>query len=444
MQELENFINHLNELIWTYPMILLLVATHVYLTFKLKFIQKYLFKAMKLSVKKDNSAGMVSNFGALAVSLAATIGTGSILGMTTAVATGGPGAVFWMIIIGIFGMATKYSECLLAVKYRVRRTETKEYVGGPMYIMQRALKLKWLGIIFAVCGLLMAVSGGGFLQVNAIVDVLGDAYNFNGLLIGLIVSAFVAVVIIGGVKSIASVCEWLVPIMGGLYLLGALFIFFTHIDQIPQAIALIFKEAFGFKAVGGGFSGAAIMAALHIGASRSVLSTEAGMGSASVVAAAAKTKNPVRQGLVASTSVFWTFFICTLTGLIIIVAGDWQSGSKFAGDLCNSAFSTIPYVGIPLLVFSLTIFSLTTIIGWAYYGEKFMEFLGGSKIIKPFRVFWIIFMLLGVYISPSLAWALVVLITAMMSIPNLIMIFMLRNRVVKETNRYLKSEIDNI
>ncbi len=444
MQELEKFINYLNELIWTYPMIVLLVATHVYLTFKLKFIQKYLFKAMKLSVKKDESAGMVSNFGALAVSLAATIGTGSILGMTTAVATGGPGAVFWMIIIGIFGIATKYSECLLAVKYRVRLKETKEYVGGPMYIMQRALKLKWLGVIFALCGLLMAVSGGGFLQVNAIVDVLGDAYNINGLMIGLIVSALVAIVIIGGVKSIATVCEWLVPIMGGLYLFGALFIFFTHIDKIPEAVSLIFREAFGFKAVGGGFSGAAIMAALHIGASRSVLSTEAGMGSASVVAAAAKTKNPVRQGLVASTSVFWTFFICTLTGLIIIVAGDWQSGNKFAGDLCNSAFSTIPHVGIPLLVFSLTIFSLTTIIGWAYYGEKFMEFLGGSKIVKPFRVFWIIFMLLGVFISPSLAWALVVLITAMMSIPNLIMIFMLRERVVKETNRYLKSEIDNI
>lgn len=444
MQELENIINRINELIWTYPMILLLVATHLYLTFKLKFIQKYIFKAMKLSLKRDNSAGMVSNFGALAVSLAATIGTGSILGMTTAVATGGPGAVFWMIVIGVFGIATKYSECLLAVKYRVKLRTTKEYVGGPMYIMKNALKMKWMGAIFAVCGLLMAISGGGFLQVNAIVDVLGNAYSINGLLIGVIVSLIVAIVIIGGVKSIAAVCEWLVPIMGGLYLLAALYIFAVNIHQMPATVILILKSAFGFKAVGGGFAGAAILTALHIGASRSVLSTEAGMGSASVVAAAAKTKNPVRQGLVASTSVFWTFFICTLTGLVIIVAGDWQSGQKFAGDLCNSAFETIPYIGVPLLVFSLTIFSLTTIIGWAYYGEKFMEFLGGSKIVKPFRVFWILFMISGVYISPSLAWALVVTVTAMMSIPNLIMIFMLRKRIVKETNLYLKSEIDNI
>ena len=444
MPEFEKFVNHINELIWSYPMILLLVATHLYLTFKLKFIQRYLFKAIRLSVKKDDSAGMVSNFGALAVSLAATIGTGSILGMTTAVAAGGPGAVFWMIVIGIFGMATKYSECLLAVKYRVRVKETKEYVGGPMYIMKNILKAKKMAAAFALCGLLMAISGGGFLQVNAIVDVIGDAYQINGLLIGIIIALVVAVVIIGGVKSIAAVCQWLVPIMGGLYLLAALYIFIANIAQLPQAIELIMANAFGFKALGGGFSGAVLLTALHIGASRSVLSTEAGMGSASVVAAAAKTKNPVRQGLVASTSVFWTFFICTLTGLVIILAGDWQSGNKFAGDLCNSAFRTIPYIGIPLLVFSLTIFSLTTIIGWAYYGEKFMEFLGGSKIIKPFRVFWIAAMLLGVFIAPSLAWALVVTITALMSIPNLIMIFMLRKKIVKETKLYLQSEIDNI
>ena len=290
MQELEKAINYFNELIWTYPMILLLVATHLYLTFKLKFIQKYIFKAMKLSVKKDNSAGMVSNFGALAVSLAATIGTGSILGMTTAVAIGGPGAVFWMILIGIFGIATKYSECLLAVKYRVRLKETKEYVGGPMYIMKNALKMKWMGVIFAICGLLMAISGGGFLQVNAIVDVLGDAYSINGLLVGVIVSLLVAIVIIGGVKSIAAVCEWLVPIMGGLYLIAALYIFIVNIQEMPATIALIIKSAFGFKAVGGGFSGAALLTALHVGTSRSVLSTEAGMGSASVFQSSSKIK----------------------------------------------------------------------------------------------------------------------------------------------------------
>ena len=444
LQPLEQIINKINDFLWTYPILILLIATHVYLTFKLKFIQKYLLKAMKLTLKKDNSTGMVSNFGALAVSLAATIGTGSILGMTTAVALGGPGAVLWVIIFGTLGIATKYSECLLAVKYRVRRKETREYVGGPMYIMRDILKLKWMGIFFAVCGLLMGLTGAGFLQVNSIVDLLNNAYHINGLLVGFVVISVVSIVTVGGVKGIAKVCEWLVPIMGSLYLIAAIYIFVIHYKQLPAAVMIIVKSAFGFKAGVGGFAGAALMAALQNGISRSVLATEAGMGSAAVVAAAAKTQNPVRQGLVASTSVFWAFFICTITGLVITVAGDWQSGTKFAADLCSDAFSKIPFIGEPLLILSLTIFSLTTMIGWAYYGEKFLEFLGGSKMIKYFRVFWVCFMFIGVYIAPSFAWAIVVLITALMAIPNLIMIFMLRKRIVKETELYLKSEIDNI
>lgn len=442
MDAIKDVINTINGWIWGYPMIILLVATHVYLTFKLKFIQKYIFKAIKISVKKDDSAGVVSNFGALAVSLAATIGTGSILGMTTAIAIGGPGAVFWMVFIGFFGVATKYSECLLAVKYRVKN-EQGEYVGGPMYIMQNVLKKRWMGIIFAVCGLFMALTGGGMLQVNAIADVLGDAYSVNALMIGFIVAALVAVIILGGVKSIAAWCEWLVPFMGGLYLIAAMWIFVANIHHVPAAFMLILKSAFAFKPAAGGLAGVGMMAAMHVGASRSVLSTEAGLGSSSVVAAAAKTQNAVRQGLVASTSVFWTAFICTLTGFVIVIAGDWQSGNKFAGDLCNSAFSTIPYVGMFILVVSLTVFSLTTIIGWTYYGEKFIEFIGGHKMVLPFRIFWICCMVGGALVSSEFAWSLVVFITATMSIPNLIMIFMLRNDIVKETGKFLKSEVDN-
>jgi AGCS family alanine or glycine:cation symporter len=436
-------VDKINELIWGYPMIFLLVATHVYLTFKLKFIQKYIFKAIKLSVKKDNSAGMVSNFGALSVSLAATVGTGSIIGMSTAIATGGPGAVFWMIVIGIFGIATKYAECMLAVKYRVKN-EAGEQVGGPMYIMRNVLKMKRMGAFFAFCGLLMALSGGGMLQVNAIADVLGDAYRVNGVLVGAVAAALVCVVILGGVKSIAAVCEWLVPFMGTLYLLAALAVFVLRIEAVPGAVFMIFKEAFRFKAAGGGLLGAGVMAAMYAGASRSVLTTEAGLGSASVVAAAARSKNPVRQGLVASTSVFWTFFVCTLTGLIILIAGDWQSGTKFAGDLCNSAFSAIPYAGILILVVSLTIFSFTTIIGWTYYGERFIEFLGGHRFVVPFRVFWIICMFFGALISTQLAWSLAVLVTALMAVPNLVMIFLLRNDIVKETDEYLKQEVSKL
>ncbi len=224
MQLFENILNSVNGFIWGYPMILLLVITHFYLTFKLKFIQKHIFKAIKLSVKKDDSAGAVSNFAALAVSLGATIGTGSILGMTTAIATGGPGAVFWMVFFGFFGFATKYGECLLAVKYRTKN-ESGEYVGGPMYVIKNVLKLKWLGIVFAVCGLFMALSGGGMLQVNAIADVLKDAYGVNPVYVGLIVSAAVAVIVLGGVKGVAAASELLVPFMGLLYLFAAVVLF---------------------------------------------------------------------------------------------------------------------------------------------------------------------------------------------------------------------------
>ncbi len=443
MQLFENILNSVNGFIWGYPMILLLVITHFYLTFKLKFIQKHIFKAIKLSVKKDDSAGAVSNFAALAVSLGATIGTGSILGMTTAIATGGPGAVFWMVFFGFFGFATKYGECLLAVKYRTQN-ESGEYVGGPMYVIKNVLKLKWLGIVFAVCGLFMALSGGGMLQVNAIADVLKDAYGVNPVYVGLIVSAAVAVIVLGGVKGVAAASELLVPFMGLLYLFAAVVLFILKIEQVPYVIGLILKGAFSFKAAGGGVAGAGIMAALYSGASRSVMTTEAGLGSSSVIAAAAKTQNPVRQGLVAGTSVFWTACVCTLTGVIVLLAGDWQSGSKFAGDLCNSAFAAIPYGGSFILVVCLIIFSFTTIIGWTYYGEKFIEFIGGGKVILPFRIFWIICMFLGALASSRLAWALAVLITAAMAVPNLVMIFMLRNDILKETQKYIKQETENI
>ena len=443
MQLFENILNSINGFIWGYPMILLLVITHFYLTFKLKFIQKHIFKAIKLSVKKDDSAGAVSNFAALAVSLGATIGTGSILGMTTAIATGGPGAVFWMVFFGFFGFATKYGECLLAVKYRTQN-ESGEYVGGPMYVIKNVLKLKWLGIVFAVCGLFMALSGGGMLQVNAIADVLKDAYGVNPVYVGLVISAAVAVIVLGGVKGVAAASELLVPFMGLLYLFAAVVLLVLKIDQVPHVIGLILKGAFSFKAAGGGVAGAGIMAALYSGASRSVMTTEAGLGSSSVIAAAAKTQNPVRQGLVAGTSVFWTACVCTLTGIIVLLAGDWQSGSKFAGDLCNSAFAAIPYGGSFILVVCLIIFSFTTIIGWTYYGEKFIEFIGGGKVILPFRIFWIICMFLGALASSRLAWALAVLITAAMAIPNLVMIFMLRNDILKETQKYIKQETENI
>ncbi|MDR0953030.1 MAG: amino acid carrier protein [Elusimicrobiota bacterium] len=443
MDEIKIIIDKTNEFLWGFPLIVLLVVTHIYLTFKLKFIQKYIFKAIKLSVKKDDSAGNVSNFAALSISLAATLGTGSIVGMATAVAVGGPGAVFWMLVVGFFGVATKYAECVLSIKYRVKN-ENNEYAGGPMYIMKNVLKQKWFAYIFAFIGLCVAVIAGGMLQVNTIADVLGDAYGTNSYLVGVVVAVLVGVVILGGLKNIAKACEFLVPIMGVVYLIAALIILAMHIEAVPAVAALIVKSAFSGKAAFGGFAGVAIMKAVFMGTSRSVFSTEAGLGSAGIAAAAAKTENPVRQGLIASTSVFWAMLVCTLTGFIILLAGDWHSGAKFAGDLCNSAFATIPYAGVVILVVSLVVFSFTTIIGWAYYGEKFIEFLGGGKVIIPFRILWLGFMFLGAVAASRLVWSLVELFIALFAIPNLIMIFILRKDIFKETDKYLEKEIKNI
>ena len=461
METLLSFVNALNNFIWGPPMILLIFGLGIYFTFQLGFIQKYTLKAVALSVSPDGGEGTVSSFGSLAVMIGATVGTGSILGVTTAVAEGGPGAVFWMAVAGAFNFAVKYCECTAAVKYRVRRDH--EYVGGPMYVMTRVLKMKWLAAVFAIGTLCMALVAGALLQANSIADVLREGYRINPWWVGLFVAVCTATVTVGGVKRIAAYSEWLVPVMGTVYVLVSLTIILLHLPQLPQALWAIVSGAFTGKAAAGGALGATVYAvfmaavnAMSCGVSRGVMCTEAGLGSAAIAACAAKTRGVTRMGIISATSVFWTVLICILSGVVVVLAGDWHNPDVYAADLCNSAFKTVPYVGTAALVFSLIIFSFTTLIGWSYYGEKALQFLGGGKWARAWRIFYVLCALagsglgtafsLGWTISPDafqiglttrLTWALTVLMMTLMTLPNLYMLWRLRHKLKTETKRYL-------
>lgn len=457
METLLHYVNVINGFIWGPPMIILIFGLGIYFTFKLGFIQKYTFKAISLSLSKDEGAGTVSSFASLAMMIGATVGTGSILGVTTAVAEGGPGAVFWIVLAGLFNFVIKYCECTAAVKYRVRRDG--EYVGGPMYVMTRVLKMKWLAVVFAFGTIFMALTAGAALQTNSIADVLREGYSLNPWIIGFIVAVFAGIVTIGGVKRIAAYSEWLVPLMGGAYLLIALIILIMNWTDVPLALWQIVSMAFTGKAALGGAAGVGVMAAfkgalntIGLGVSRSVMSTEAGLGSASIAASAAQTKSAAKMGIISATSVFWTVFICVLSGLVVVLAGDWQNPDVFAANLCNSAFKTVPYIGTPILIFSLIVFSFTTLIGWSYYGEKAFQFLGCGKWTKTWRVFYIIVSVIGgglgttfslgwkisadafeVGLSTRFAWGLTVLMMTLMTLPNIYMLWRLRHKLQKET-----------
>lgn len=469
VQSAYDLMNGFNSLVWGPPMIIILLSLGIYFTVRLHFIQKYTWPAMKLSVMKVESEGMVSSFGSLAVMIGATVGTGSIIGVTTAVAEGGPGALFWMVVAGFFNFAIKYCECMIAFKYRVKLPDG-EYVGGPMYYLSHILKFKWLGIIFAVGTLLMGLTAGSALQSNSIADALREGYNLNPWYIGLLVAIAAGVVVIGGVKRIAAYSEWLVPIMGGLYLLLAVIVLFMNFGAIPSAIITVIKSAFTGKAAAGGAIGVGIMGiiqalvpAISAGVTRAVLATEAGLGSASIAAAAAKTRSATQMAIISATSVFWAIFICSLTGMVIVLAGDWQNPNVYAANLCNSAFKTVPFIGTPILIFSLVIFSFTTIIGWGYYMEKALQFLckGANTLIKPARVLFIILVFVGGWIGTSFSWdwtitdsllrtaeannstrfmwALAIFTMTMMTVPNIWALWCFRKVIIKTTRKNIKN-----
>lgn len=442
MQAVHEFIIWIDGYLWGLPMLMLLFGTHLFLTYRLKFIQKHVVKAIKLSVSKDDSAGDgdVSQFGALTTALAATIGTGNIVGVATAIGLGGPGAVLWCWLTGVFGMATKYSEALLSVKYRVK-TSDGTMLGGPMYALENGLHAKWLAVLFCIFTSVAAFGIGNMVQANSIAVMMQETFAVSPYVSGAVMAVLVAVVILGGVKTIASVCEKLVPFMAIFYVVGCALILALNSQYVFPAVALIFQSAFTPQAAGGGFVGASVMIAARYGIARGLFSNESGLGSAPIVAAAAQTKNPVRQALVSMTGTFWdTVVVCAMTGLVLVssVLRDPTGLNQLSGAaLSKAAFEQIPVLGPIVLTVGLLTFVFSTILGWSYYGERAIEYLLGKKVIMPYRIAWVIAVFVGSINSLALIWDLADAMNAMMAIPNLIALIALNGVIVAETNQYL-------
>ncbi len=438
LNAIDSGISFFSDQLWGWPLIILLFGTHLFLTFRLRFIQKYIFTAIKMSlIRTSEGAGEISHFGALTTALAATIGTGNIVGVGTAVAIGGPGAVLWMWLTGLFGIATKYAEALLSVKYRVHNPDGS-YSGGPMYVMQHALKQKWMGVLFAVLTAVAAFGIGNSVQSNSIAVMVNETFNISPYLTGTILTILTAAVILGGIKSISRVCEALVPFMAAFYVLGCSILLIMHSDKIPQSLSLILGGAFtGTDAVAGGFIGAGIKEAIRFGVARGLFSNESGLGSAPIVAAAAQTKNPVRQALISSTGTFWdTVVVCAFTGLVIVNSGVWDDGGS-GTILTKHAFNDLGAIGPVILTIGLLTFVFSTIIGWAYYGEKAIEFLAGKKAVLPYRVIWVVVVFIGSVQSLNTVWHFADLANGLMAIPNLITLILLSGVIVSETKKYL-------
>ncbi len=437
------WVQEINDVLWGWPMLTILLGTHLYLTLRLRFPQKHLFRAIKLSVTKDKgSDGEVSQFAALATSLAGAIGTGNIVGVATAVLIGGPGAVLWCWLTGFLGMATKYAEGLLAIKYRVKRRNGK-IAGGPMYVLQRGLGKPLLATIFCIFTLIMSFSGGNFIQGNAISETLKNSYNIDIYLTATILTGLVGAVIFFGLKGIANVCEKLVPFMALIYVVSCTILIVINFEYLGEAIILIFKSAFEPQAVGGGVVGG-LMLSLQYGVSRGLLSNESGMGSAPIIAAAAKTRNPVRQALVSSTSTFWgTLVVCTITGIVTVstmLALGISSSDDSSNLIMQDAFRQIPTIGHHLLTIAMFTFAFSTILGWTYYGERAIEYLIGHRsrrAIHIFRTCWVLSTFIGAIMPLELVWNIGSTAAIFMALPNLFSLIMLTGIVVKETRYYL-------
>lgn len=440
MQLINDFFAAVSGWIWGWPMILLLLGTHIFLTIRLRFPQRKLFTAIKLSVKRDKgSTGDVSQFGALATALAATIGTGNIIGVATAVSLGGPGAVFWCWITGVLGIATKYSEGLLAIKYRVK-TKDGKMLGGPMYALERGLGWKFMAVMFAAFTALASLGIGCTVQANAISTIAHSTYGISPIVSGAVLMLLTAAVVLGGVKSISKVCGMLVPLMALLYVLGCLFILCRNHHYLLPALSIIIESAFSPRAAGGGMAGATVLMAARYGIARGLFSNESGLGSAPIVAAAARTRNPVRQALVSSTGTFWdTVVICALTGLVIVSSIiaypdiDYTNGA----ELTKTAFSKIPLVGSAILSFGLLTFAFSTILGWCYYGERAVEYLKGKRWTHYFRSIYIIAVFVGSIANLAVVWNFADCMNAFMAIPNLLSLLFLNGVIVHETRKYL-------
>jgi len=435
-------ITAVRDFIWGLPLIILLVGTGILLTILLRGLQiRGLIYSLYLALIKrkedDQEAGDISHFQALMTALAATVGTGNIAGVATAIATGGPGALFWMWVTGIFGMATKYSEAVLAIKYR----EVDEFgtmSGGPMYYISKGLGWKWLGVLFAIFASIAAFGIGNMVQSNSVADAVNTSFGIPNWTTGIILAILTAMVTLGGIKSIAKVTQYLVPFMIIVYFTGSLVILLLKASAVPQVFVLIIKSAFTPTAAIGGFLGATVMLTVRTGVARGVFSNESGLGSAPIAAAAAKTPNPVKQALVSMTQTFIdTLVVCTMTGLVLILSGLWDSG-RTGAELTALAFDrSLPGGWGELIVtLGLIFFAYSTILGWCYYGEKSIEYLFKERAVKAYRIVFVIFVAIGTFLKLETVWTLADLMNGLMAFPNLIGLLGLSSVIVAETNRY--------
>lgn len=443
MEALTQFISSINSIVWGVPMLVMILGVGLFLSLGLKLMPILKvgtgFKLLWSGRKSDDAdSGEISPFNALMTSLSATIGTGNIAGVATAIFLGGPGALFWMWCTALVGMATKYAEAVCAVKFR-EKDENGNHVGGPMYYIKNGLSSKWawLGTAFAIFGSIAGFGIGNTVQSNSVSSALESSFGITPLVSGLIMMVLVGLVLIGGVKRIADVAGKLVPLMAFFYIGAGLVVLITNASEIPAAFGLIIESAFTPVAAQGGFAGAAVWAAIRFGVARGVFSNEAGLGSAPIAHAAAQTNDPVKQGLIAMLGTFIdTLIVCTITGLAIVVTGVWTGGETGAA-LTSAAFAeSLPGVGNYIVAIALSVFAFTTILGWSFYSEKCVQFLFGVKAIMPFRILWIVAVPIGATSSLSFVWLLADTLNAMMAIPNLLALALLSPVVFKLTKEY--------
>ena len=441
MEAINNFVTAANGILWGPIMLVLLVGTHIYLSIRTGIIQRKTFTGIKLSVTPDKEAsGDIGGFAALATALAATIGTGNIVGVATAIGTGGPGAVFWMWMTGLLGMATKYSEGLLAVKFRVKAADGS-YIGGPMYALERGLGQKWLGVLFAVFTGFAGFGLGNMVQGNSIAESCLNTFGIPKVATAAVLTVLTGLVILGGVKSISKVCEKLIPIMAGGYILGCAVICVINAPYMGAALSTIVKGAFNPQAVGGGFVGATIGACIRAGVSRGLFTNESGLGSAPIVDACAATRNPARQALISMSGVFWdTIVVCLMTGLVLVssMIKDPAGMEGLVGAaLTTQAFAAIPKIGPAVLTFGLLTFAWSTILGWSVYGEKAWVYLVGVKALKPYRLAWTAVVFVGCVAALEVVWNVADMLNACMIIPNLVALLGLSGIIASETKKYV-------
>ena len=440
---IESILSAIDSFIWGAPLLILLSGTGLYLTLRLGFIQiRYLPRALGYLFKKDKGGkGDVSSFAALCTALAATIGTGNIVGVATAVQAGGPGAIFWMWLVALLGMATKYAECLLAVKYRVR-DKNGFMAGGPMYYIESGLGIKWLAKLFALFGVMVAFFGiGTFPQVNAITYAMQDTFNVPVLVTAIIVTLLVGLIILGGVKRIATASSVIVPFMAILYVTTSLVIILLNIEKVPDAISLIIYSAFEPQAALGGAVGFTVMKAIQSGVARGIFSNESGLGSAPIAAAAAQTREPVRQGLISMTGTFLdTIIVCTMTGIVLVLTGAWNNSELAGATVTNYAFAQGlgTSIGATIVTVGLLFFAFTTILGWCYYGERCFVYLVGIRGVKLYRLAYIVLVGLGSFLHLNLIWIIADIVNGLMAFPNLIALIGLRKVVIEETKDYFQ------